>query len=248
MTVPLRAALYLRVSTARQAEHDVSIPDQKRQGEALLPIARLPTRRDLRRAGRISHQRPPPRIPAHDRGGHLEARAVRCGGRPFFQPILPRPFRTGILRPQAREERRQAGLDHPGNGRRPDARHDAADHGAVRRVPVQGKRQARAPRLEGERAPRLLERLAAADRLPRRRGRAARREGQEEAGNRSAARRHGAADLSACPGRRRHIRANGREEHHGPPQPAPHLHPRRRALGHRAGSPHPDPRDLYRPP
>ncbi|HUB47334.1 MAG TPA: recombinase family protein [Acetobacteraceae bacterium] len=34
MTTPLRAALYPRVSTARQAEHDVSIPDQKRQGEA----------------------------------------------------------------------------------------------------------------------------------------------------------------------------------------------------------------------
>jgi DNA invertase Pin-like site-specific DNA recombinase len=34
MTIPLRAALYLRVSTARQAEHDVSIPDQRRQGEA----------------------------------------------------------------------------------------------------------------------------------------------------------------------------------------------------------------------
>jgi site-specific DNA recombinase len=34
MTVPLRAALYLRVSTARQAEHNVSIPDQRRQGEA----------------------------------------------------------------------------------------------------------------------------------------------------------------------------------------------------------------------
>jgi site-specific DNA recombinase len=38
MTVPqkttgVRAALYLRVSTARQAEHDVSIPDQRRQGE-----------------------------------------------------------------------------------------------------------------------------------------------------------------------------------------------------------------------
>jgi site-specific DNA recombinase len=33
MTVPLPAALYLRVSTARQAEHDVSIPDQRRQGE-----------------------------------------------------------------------------------------------------------------------------------------------------------------------------------------------------------------------
>lgn len=34
MTAPLRAALYLRVSTARQAEHDVSIPDQRKQGEA----------------------------------------------------------------------------------------------------------------------------------------------------------------------------------------------------------------------
>ena len=32
-SVPLRAALYLRVSTARQAEHDVSIPDQRKQGE-----------------------------------------------------------------------------------------------------------------------------------------------------------------------------------------------------------------------
>ncbi len=41
MTVPQnsvqgRAALYLRVSTARQAEHDVSIPDQRRQGVDLL--------------------------------------------------------------------------------------------------------------------------------------------------------------------------------------------------------------------
>lgn len=34
MTAPLRAALYLRVSTAKQAEQDISIPDQQRQGEA----------------------------------------------------------------------------------------------------------------------------------------------------------------------------------------------------------------------
>jgi site-specific DNA recombinase len=32
--VPLRAALYLRVSTARQAGHDVSIPDQRKQDKA----------------------------------------------------------------------------------------------------------------------------------------------------------------------------------------------------------------------
>lgn len=36
-TVPLRAALYLRVLAVRQAEHDVSIPDQKRKGFPQLP-------------------------------------------------------------------------------------------------------------------------------------------------------------------------------------------------------------------
>ncbi len=30
MTVPQRVALYLRVSTARRAEHDLSISDRKR--------------------------------------------------------------------------------------------------------------------------------------------------------------------------------------------------------------------------
>ena len=34
MTVPTRAALYLRVSTGRQAESDLSIPDQRRQATA----------------------------------------------------------------------------------------------------------------------------------------------------------------------------------------------------------------------
>jgi site-specific DNA recombinase len=34
MTTPVRAALYLRVSTGRQAENDLSIPDQRRQAKA----------------------------------------------------------------------------------------------------------------------------------------------------------------------------------------------------------------------
>jgi len=33
MTMPLRAALYLRVSTGRQADNDLSIPDQRRQAK-----------------------------------------------------------------------------------------------------------------------------------------------------------------------------------------------------------------------
>jgi len=39
-TVPLRAALNLRVSTARKAEHDVSIPDRKRHGETTFRFSR----------------------------------------------------------------------------------------------------------------------------------------------------------------------------------------------------------------
>ena len=34
MTAPARAALYLRVSTGRQADNDLSIPDQRRQARA----------------------------------------------------------------------------------------------------------------------------------------------------------------------------------------------------------------------
>ena len=56
MTVPLRAALYLRVSTARQAEHDVSIPGSEAAGRSVLRRARLSAHRDLRRAWRIRHE------------------------------------------------------------------------------------------------------------------------------------------------------------------------------------------------
>ncbi len=71
LPLPLRAALYLRVSTARQAEHDVSIPDQKRQGEAYCASRGYQLVETYRGSRRIGDQRPPPRVPAHDRGGHV---------------------------------------------------------------------------------------------------------------------------------------------------------------------------------
>ena len=46
-SIATRAAVYLRVSTARQADHDVSIPDQKRQGETVLRFAGLPTSKPM---------------------------------------------------------------------------------------------------------------------------------------------------------------------------------------------------------
>src|SRR5579863_8476180 len=197
MTAPQRAALYLRVSTARQAEHDVSIPDQRRQGEAYCTSRGYQLVETYVEPGasatndrRLEFQR---MIEAGTaKPASFDVVVVHSFSR-FFRDHFELEF---YVRKLAKNEAR---LHHPGNGRRPDARHDAPDHGAVRRVPVQGERQARSPRLEGECAARLLERLAAADRLPCCRGRAAWREGQEEARNRSAARRYRAPDLSPCP-------------------------------------------------
>jgi hypothetical protein len=82
----LPAALYLRVSTARQAEHDVSIPDQKRQGEAYCASRGYQLVETYVEPGasatndcRPDFQRPisSARFPADDRGGHVEAHAVR---------------------------------------------------------------------------------------------------------------------------------------------------------------------------
>jgi site-specific DNA recombinase len=102
MTVPpngiqTRAALYLRVSTARQAEHDVSIPDQKRQGEAYCDSRGLELVETFVEAGASA---------TNDR-------------RPEFQRMIE----YGTSKPSP--------FDHPGDGRRSDARYDAPDHGVV---------------------------------------------------------------------------------------------------------------------
>jgi hypothetical protein len=80
MTVPLRAALDLRVSTAWQAEHDVSIPDQKRQGEAYFAaldcILKRPTY-----VGRHEFNK-------RARNKALKPEQARIGGRPAAQAPL----------------------------------------------------------------------------------------------------------------------------------------------------------------
>lgn len=53
------------------------------------------------------------------------------------------------------------------------------------------------------------------------------------------------ADLPPRTPRRRRPRPDGRQEHRQLSEPQPHLHPRRRALGHRVGSSHPDPAHLH---
>ena len=185
--IPLRAALYLRVSTARQSEHDVSIPDQKRQGEAYCEA----------------------------RGYQLVETFVEPGAsatndrRPEFQRMIdagaskPAPFDIVVVHSFSRFFRDHFELEFyvrklAKNGVRlvsiTQEMGDDPMHVMMRQIMAlfdeyQSKENAKhVCGLEGECPAGLLERLAAAHRLLRRRGRAARREGQEEAGDRSAAR------------------------------------------------------------
>src|SRR3546814_15150272 len=63
LRVMQRAALYLRVSTARQAEHDVSIPDQTRQGEAYCEARGLQLVETFVEPGASAPNDPPPEFP-----------------------------------------------------------------------------------------------------------------------------------------------------------------------------------------
>jgi DNA invertase Pin-like site-specific DNA recombinase len=67
-----RAALYLRVSTVRQAEHDLSIPDQKTQMQAWVAQHAGPSLPGTSNPA-LGYRRQATRVPAHDRA-HLRRR------------------------------------------------------------------------------------------------------------------------------------------------------------------------------
>ena len=195
--------------------------------------ARLARRRRVRRARRLGDRRQAPAVPAHDRARLRRRERVRRDRRALVLALLPRRVRPRVLPAQARQARRQAGLDHPGAGRRPGSGHDAPGDRAVRRVPVEGERQARSACHEGERAAGLLEWRESAARLQGRRGRAARRTHQEEARRRSGRGRDRPADLSPVRRRRPALRADGRQGDHDLAQRAWASHAHWRTLGRR---------------
>ena len=244
MSVPTRAALYLRVSTGRQAESDLSIPDQRRQATAYCT----------------------------GRGWEIAAEYVEPGAsatderRPEFQRMIdaattkPAPFDVILVHSFSRFFRDQFQLEFyvrrlaRSGVRLASITQELGDDPMstmIRQIMAlfdeyQSKENAKhVCGLEGECPAGLLERLAAAHRLTCRRGRAARCQDQEEAGDRPAPRRDGAADLSPRSSRRWRQGPDGREEHRQLSQPQPHLHARRRTLGHRPGPPHPDPPHLH---
>ena len=181
MTMPVRAALYLRVSTGRQAENDLSIPDQRRQAKAYCASRGWEIVADYVEPGASATD---DRRPEFQR--MIDAATTKP---PAFDVILVHSF-SRFFRDQFQLEFYVRRLAKAGVrlvsitqelGDDPDEQHDPADHGAVRRVPVQGERQAHAKGHEGERPPGLLEWRAASDRLPHRGGlRAARTPDQED--------------------------------------------------------------------
>jgi site-specific DNA recombinase len=226
MTVPLRAALYLRVSTARQAEHDVSIPDQKRQGEAYCqsrgyqlvesyvePGAYATTndrRPEFQRMIEAGTSKPAPLdvvivhsfsrfFPDHFELEFYVRKLAKNGVKliPITQEMGDDPMHVMMRQIMALFDEYQSKEN-------------------AKRVLRALKENARQGFWNGSLPP-IGYRVVAAEQ----RGAKV----KKEAGDRPAARRHGAADLSPHPRRRRRVRADGREEHHGPPQPAANLHP-----------------------
>jgi DNA invertase Pin-like site-specific DNA recombinase len=226
MTAPVRAALYLRVSTGRQAENDLSIPDQRRQAKGYCT----------------------------SRGWEIVADYVEPGvsatddRRPEFQRMIdaattkPPAFEVIVVHSFSRFFRDQFQLEFyvrrlAKNGVRlvsiTQELGDDPMSNMIRQIMAlfdeyQSKENAKHTlRAMKENARQgFWNGLPAAHRLPHRRGRGtARPPDQEGLGGRSDPGRDGAPHLSPGAGGRRHVGADGREVDHHAPQRSRHPYP-----------------------
>ena len=111
-----RAAVYLRVSTGRQAEHDLSIPDQRAQTHGWVK---------QRGWHLVAEYVEPGASATDDRRPEFQKMIERaCDGENAFDVIVVHSFSrffrdvlARVLPAQDGQARRQAGLDHAGAGR-----------------------------------------------------------------------------------------------------------------------------------
>jgi site-specific DNA recombinase len=191
MTAPIRGALYLRVSTGRQADNDLSIPDQRRQAKGYCTSRGWEIVADYVEPGASATD---DRRPEFQR--MIDAAAAKP---PMFNVILVHSF-SRFFRDQFQLEfyiRRLAK-----NGVRlisiTQELGDDPMSSMIRRswrcsTNTSPRRQAHPAGNEGKRP--FLERRAAADRLPHRRGRTARPPHQEDPRDRSLSGRDRATDF-----------------------------------------------------
>lgn len=132
MVATVRAALYLRVSTGRQADSDLSIPDQRHQAKGYCASRGWEIVADYVEPGASATD---DRRPEFQR--MIDAATTKP---PAFDVILVHSFsrffrdqfQLEFLRPPACQERRAAGVDHTRARRRSNEQHDPPDHGVVR--------------------------------------------------------------------------------------------------------------------
>ncbi|WP_278069934.1 recombinase family protein [Brevundimonas sanguinis] len=111
-----RAALYLRVSTGRQAVNDLSIPDQRRQLEAYCESKGWETTAEYVEPGNTATDDRRPSFQSMIEAADQAARLRHHRGAQLLA-VLPRSVPVRVLRPEAGEERRASGLHHPRAGR-----------------------------------------------------------------------------------------------------------------------------------
>jgi DNA invertase Pin-like site-specific DNA recombinase len=201
MTATIRAALYLRVSTSRQADSDLSIPDQRRQAEAYCDSHGWQIVADDVEPGASATD---DRRPEFQR--MIDAATVKP---PMFDVILVHSF-SRFFRDQFQLEYYVRRLAK--NGVRLVSITQELGDDPMSNMICQIMAlfdEVHAAGHEGKRAPRVLEWIAASDRLPHRRRRAARPPHQEDPGDRPLPGRDRAADLPPGVGGQRHFGADG---------------------------------------
>jgi DNA invertase Pin-like site-specific DNA recombinase len=130
MAVGVRAALYLRVSTGRQADSDLSIPDQRRQAKSYCASRGWEIVADYVEPGFSATD---DRRPEFQR--MIDAATTKP---PAFDVILvhsfSRFFRDQFQRVYVRRLAKNGVrlVSNAGARRRSDEQHDPSDHGAVR--------------------------------------------------------------------------------------------------------------------
>jgi DNA invertase Pin-like site-specific DNA recombinase len=218
----------MRVSTGRQAEHDLSIPDQRRQLESWCLAQDYAVAAEFIESGASA---------SDDRRPVFQQMIERaCDGERAFELILvhsySRFFREAFeqefyLRKLAKHGVRVVSVTQPvGDESEPV-------QAMMRKVialfdEYQSKENAKhVIRSKGKRAPGVLERSDRSARLQTGRGREARNEGQEEAGDRPRRSRDRSAHFQAVPTRGWHLRRARRQRGGQMAQPQWLSHPAR---------------------
>ena len=249
MTAPVRAALYLRVSTGRQAENDLSIPDQRRQAKGYCTsrgweivadyvepgVSATDDRRpEFQRMIDAATTKPPAfdLIVVHSFSRFFRdqfqlefyvRRLAKNGVRlvSITQELGDDPMSNMIRQIMALFDEYQSkeNAKHTLRAMKENARQGFWNGS----LPPIGYRIVEAAEQHGHRTKKTL-------------------------GDRSHPGRDRAADLPPGARGRRRLRADGRQVDHQASKRGWHPHPRRRALGHRRRAQGADTHDLHRPP